>query len=98
MLCVDENIFKSINSNYSNDISYEQFAEKHHIANYVVSNKESDTINRCIYVKKQERLYHMFKVVSSIINDVAIEYDIEKAWNVLHYVYESRKRYEDDGK
>lgn len=62
------------------DISYEQFAEKHHIANYVVLNKESDAINRCIYVKKQERLYHMFKVVSSIINEVAIECDIAIAF------------------
>ena len=80
MLCVDANIFKSIYDNYSNDISYEQFAERHHIANYVVSDKESDIINRCIYVKRQERLYHMFKVVSGIINDVAIEYDIAIAF------------------
>ena len=86
MLCVDDNVFKLIYDNYSNDVSYEQFAEKHHIANYVVSNKEFDTINRCMYVKKQERLYHMFKVVSGIINGTYYNMFMNQA-----------KGYEDDG-
>lgn len=80
MLLADENVFKSIYDNFSNDVTYGQFAEKHHIVNYVALNKKTDSIDRCIYLKRQERLYNMFKAVSSIINDVAIQNDINIAF------------------
>lgn len=80
MFLAEDNVFKSIYDNFSNDATYGQFAEKHHIFNYVTLNKQLDSINSCIYLKKQERLYNMFKTVSGIINDVAIQNDINIAF------------------
>lgn len=90
---MSDELFKYIYEAFSNDISYKEFAKRHHINNYIIPKEQTDVINRCLKIKKQKVLYEMFTEVANIINSCAKELNIPIAF--VKGVFLESKYFED---
>lgn len=90
---MDYAIFNSIHDNYSPNLAFEDFIKRYHIENYSNLLCDSDETRRILFLKKQERLYHVFAEVSKIICDVAEDNNISIAF--VKGIFIEKKYYND---